>query len=289
MITNNTITSLIKTRTSCRTYNGKVVDPSKKAAMDKFADEPGSGPFGLKSRFKIIGADPTDPTILKGLKTYGVIKGASAYIVGAMPQAENNLEDFGYAMQQIILFATDLDLGTCWLGGTFNKSVFSEKMSLNNHETVPAVTALGHRASKQRLFEKFARYQSRADTRRPFQNIFFEQNFEKSLTPEDAGDYKIPLEMVRIGPSASNKQPWRMIRDQSGKFHLFLMRTKNYYGKYNKWFDLADLQRVDMGIAMCHFELTCRESGLKGKWIKEEPPAIPLPEFTEYVVTWEPL
>ena len=30
-------------------------------------------------------------------------------------------------------------------------------------------------------------------------------------------------------------------------------------------FKMADLQRVDMGIAMCHFELTCNELGIKGK------------------------
>jgi hypothetical protein len=26
------------------------------------------------------------------------------------------------------------------------------------------------------------------------------------------------------------------------------------------------LQNIDMGIAMCHFELTAQEFGLKGKW-----------------------
>jgi len=30
-----------------------------------------------------------------------------------------NLENFGYRMELIVLHATDLELGTCWLGGTF--------------------------------------------------------------------------------------------------------------------------------------------------------------------------
>ncbi len=31
-------------------------------------------------------------------------------------------------MEQVILFATDIDLGTCWLGGSFGKAI------LQSHE-----------------------------------------------------------------------------------------------------------------------------------------------------------
>ena len=52
-----------------------------------------------------------------------------------------------------------------------------------------------------------------------------------------------------------------------------LLRTKGY-GQGTLAFRLlrlADLQRVDMGIAMCHFALACREYGLAGTWA----PALP--------------
>ena len=48
---------------------------------------------------------------------------------------------------------------------------------------------------------------------------------------------------------------------------------------------LADLQRVDMGIAMCHFELAIHEFNLQGRWIIEEPDIIKQ-ESTEYIVSW---
>jgi hypothetical protein len=48
---------------------------------------------------------------------------------------------------------------------------------------------------------------------------------------------------------------------------------------------LADLQRVDMGIAMCHFEITASELGLNGIWVLDDP-KIQIPESTEYTVTW---
>ena len=33
----------------------------------------------------------------------------------------------------------------------------------------------------------------------------------------------------------------------------------------------ADLQRVDMGIAMCHFELSANEAGHNGQWTIADP------------------
>jgi len=87
---------------------------------------------------------------------------------------------------------------------------------------------------------------------------------------------------VRIAPSASNQQPWRIIRDKSGKnFHFYLKRTKGY----NKLFQGISLQNIDMGIAMCHFELTAKEAGLKGNWnIENNGPAT---EGLEYIVSWK--
>jgi len=49
---------------------------------------------------------------------------------------------------------------------------------------------------------------------------------------------------------------------------------------------LADLQRVDMGIAMSHFELTAQELGLKGKWLVQEPEIDKPDSLTEYVASW---
>ena len=55
-----------------------------------------------------------------------------------------NLEDFGYLTESIILYATDLGLGTCWLGGSFTRSTFIERFPLAPSETMPAVVAIGY-------------------------------------------------------------------------------------------------------------------------------------------------
>ena len=49
---------------------------------------------------------------------------------------------------------------------------------------------------------------------------------------------------------------------------------------------LADLQRVDMGIAMCHFELAARERGLAGHWVVDDPRIEQPDENTEYTASW---
>ncbi len=50
-------------------------------------------------------------------------------------------------------------------------------------------------------------------------------------------------------------------------------------------FGMADMQRIDMGIAMCHFELVADEKGITGKWEVADPGIANLPEATEYLVT----
>ena len=66
--------------------------------------------------------------------------------------------------------------------------------------------------------------------------------------------------------------------------HFFLTRTLGY----SLLFGEVDLQRVDMGIAMFHFEQTARELGMKGSWSVADPGISPLPSMTEYVVSWVP-
>ena len=50
-------------------------------------------------------------------------------------------------------------------------------------------------------------------------------------------------------------------------------------------------QFLDLGIAMCHWEMACNELGLNGSWkILEEPPTEQLsaPKDCPYIATWVP-
>jgi hypothetical protein len=68
-------------------------------------------------------------------------------------------------------------------------------------------------------------------------------------------------------------------------YGVILHRSAMYRTKLTRIRDV-DLQRIDLGIAMCHFELTAREDGLPGRWSRRSPDMGPVPTHTQYVVSW---
>jgi hypothetical protein len=177
-------------------------------------------------------------------------------------------------------------LGTCWLGGSFTKSSFAAKIGARAGERVPAVTAVGYIADRPRALDPMIRRFARSDKRLPWRDLFFEGSFNAPLSEEQAGAYATPLEMVRLGPSASNKQSWRVVK-KGASFQFHLARTEGYgQGRFTKAWMAADMQRLDMGIAMCHFELAARESGLDGRWVLDDPAINSLDDLTEYTASW---
>lgn len=286
MLNEQSIVEVIQTRYSCRTYQETPIALPVQQQLADFIVTHAVGPMGTHARLQLIAATEEDRQALKGLGTYGFIKGATGFILGAIPAGERTQEDFGYVVEHAILYATSLGLGTCWLGGTFAKSRFAAKLGLRKDELLPAVIATGYCAAKRRVLESLIRQQANADRRLPWERLFFDGAFGVPLDRDAAGDFATALEMVRIGPSASNKQPWRMIRD-GATWHLYMQRTPGYAKRNQALLDIADMQRLDMGIAMCHFTLTAEELGLRGAWTVREP-AIEKPDaLTEYIVSWE--
>ena len=280
------ITELMKQRFSCRSYSETPIDKNIQKRLNQFCAEKTTGPFGTKSRFKLVASQEGDSEALKGLGTYGFIKSASGFIIGVSKETDKHLEDFGYLMEEIILFATDLGLGTCWLGGTFTRSSFAERVSPQDGEIIPAVTATGNIGGKPRKFDERIRKAAGSDHRLPWDQLFFDGEVDTPLSQAEAGDYSMPLEMLRIAPSASNKQPWRIFKDQES-WHFYLQRTSGYRDNiYIAKLEIADMQRIDMGIAMCHFELATIEIGLEGTWEIKDPLRESPSDGMEYIVSW---
>ena len=280
------IIDVIKRRFLCRIHTDKLIDEDIQLRIKEFLETHNLGPFGNRMRFALIAATEDDYQALKSLCTYGFIKGAKGFIVGALGAGPKNLEDFGYIMEYAILFATDLGLGTCWLGDSFTKSNFAKKMNATEKETVPAVTSIGYIAEHSKA-KDWIRSKTGGAARLPAEQLFFQEKFGNPVLLHQIGAYAQVLDAVRWAPSASNKQPWRIVKI-GNNWNFYLQRTKGY-GKdslLGKMLGVADLQRVDMGIAMCHFELTAHEFGLNGRWVLAEPDIEKLEENTEYIVSW---
>lgn len=283
------ITQLISRRFSCRKYAREPIADEKQEKLTNFLDALPPAPFGSRPRFGLVAAQENDSQALRGLGTYGFIRNPSGFVVGAMTPSEYDLEDYGYLLEMILLYATALDLGTCWLGGTFTKSRFAEIVQPAENESMPAIAALGEFSEKDQQRMGWTSWMAGSHKRLDWDVLFSNVLLKQPLYKNEAGAYAKVLEMVRIAPSASNKQPWRMVKD--GEFwHLYLRRTAGYReDPVKRFLDIADMQRLDMGIAMCHFALTAKELGLNGQWIVEEGlDKTPRPE-TEYIVSWQEL
>ena len=279
------ITETIQSRFSCRHYKKRPLKTDHYNSIMGYIRSLNYAPFNSKSRFDLIAATSDNRKALRGLGTYGFINNPPAFIIGASESSDYHLEDYGYVLEKIILYATSLGLGSCWLGGTFTKSRFAKQIGLKINEQIPAVVSIGEIISSKNQREGLVSRTAGAHKRLPWQSLFFKDSENVPLTPDEAGEFVAPLEMVRLAPSASNKQPWRVVY-ANNSWRFYLQRTPGYRNDpIKRILGLCDLQRLDMGIAMCHFELTAISLRLKGRWLVEDIANKPHP-IGEYLVSW---
>jgi len=271
------IEETVKTRYSTRTYTDQPITAETIEKINDYINTL-SNPFSIKVNFKLLEANKSAGS--EKLGTYGVIKGSNNYIGATVENSELALEALGYEFEKLILYLTSLGLGTCWLGGTFNRSSFKNAFEVKENEIFPAISPFGYPSSKKRIADSLVRMVAKSDHRKSWNELFYNKKFSDSLAFADADAYAFPLEMIRLAPSASNKQPWRVVKDGT-TYHFYEFQAKGYSTSFG-----YDIQKVDLGIAACHFHLAALEKDLKGEFKKLHTPILELPEQTEYIFSW---
>ncbi len=277
---------LIRQRSSHRSYTSaplasETVDSLREAISDCV-----SGPFGSRVRVELIALDGVSSRQLRSWGTYGVVKGASQYLVGVSKKGETALADCGYAMETAVLHATDRGLGTCLMGATFNRGVFAKAANIGRDEIIPIISPVGYVADSHSVLDKALHFVAGSKTRRPWNELFFLGRYGALLPETQAGDYAAALEMVRLAPSAMNSQPWRVVKEPRGPTFHFYEHLTGRYGEMLKLIGGAKALMLDMGIALCHFALAAGELGLEGRWDVAEPSLIYVPSRDRYVISW---
>ncbi len=131
----------------------------------------------------------------------------------------------GILGESFCLEATAMGLATCWISGTYRKRML--EADLRPNEAVLAVIAVGVPSNQQPPIVR---------RRKPIEKIC-----EGDVTrwPEEM---RRVAEAVRQAPSSMNMQPWQL--------HLSSSRLT---------IDTADRAQVELGVALCHAELTLQQ------------------------------
>jgi len=258
------IIDAVRTRRSVRTYLDRPLTPETETLIRdlvaRISEVP--EPEGAEVRLYYVSLAEKELKGIGKLGTYGVIKNPQGYLAGTCRNTRKDLMAFGRKMEALVLELTRMGLGTCWLAGTFNREGWKKVLPLPEDHILPGVIPLGFPAESPRLKERVMRNFTRADNRKPPEQLFFREDFDHPLVPEPGEPWALPLESVRLAPSASNKQPWRLVVSGDGRScGLYLEETPGYNGGMG-----FPVQVLDMGIARCHLETALREADLPFHW-----------------------
>jgi len=269
------VKEVIKRRISNRTYEERSLTEEDKKKLLEF-NSTLTNPFGVEVKVQYISKEKGADDVQLG--TYGTIKGAKDFLAITVKDQPYAMEAIGYQFENLVLYATDMGIGTVWLAGTFKRKDFINAIEIGEDDLFPCICPLGYPAQKQSFLEKITKASLGSKKRKDWDKLFFLEDFTKALTKADAGIYEDSLEMLRLAPSATNSQPWAVVKE-GNKFHFFC----NYKNTLND--DVKKIKHIDIGIALSHFHQTAMSKGLNGN-LQIEDIGFSIPDNMHYVLSY---
>ena len=261
------IAQVIAARHSVRSYRpealpAQMLDAVMAAGADSVALDP-----SIRLRFALQADGPAFLGRLGGgLASYGRILNAPHYIVAISETRPGYMTNAGFRMEQMILHATSLGLGTCWLGGLYRRRQVGEILGIGADEQVVAITPLGYPAGGAGALvgRTIKLLTPRRGQRRPLAELVYAGRWgapaEALLAAQPA--LRAMLEAARLAPSWVNSQPWRFIASENNASENDLViAVTRPTGQTELPYYL-----LDGGIAMSHVYLVAREVGRPASW-----------------------
>jgi nitroreductase len=263
----------ISERRSVRNFTGNPLNDAHKRTLQEYLakEENLKGPFGNSVR--ILYNKQKERKKSEKIGTYGFIKNAPAYLICICKNNEETLIDLGYIFEHLVLFLQTHKIGTCWMGGTFTRKKLQLNTELNDDEFIPIISPVGYAADKKHTVEKIIRTVAKSNHRKDPDELFYNNDFE---TPLQNSKTKELAEYIRVAPSASNKQPWRLVFTDNKITHFYIKRTPAYAKSVG-----YDMQIIDIGIALAHYRLSIAYKEI----FRKEPDIELKDENLEYVFT----
>lgn len=237
----------INNRISRRTYIDLPVEQSK---LDKL--------FPLVNRYNKEGNLSMELIVEGGeafsklSRTYGFFKNVHTILALKGNRNDPHLcEKLGYYGELVVLEATSLGLGTCWVGGSFDKE--SQVFRIGEDEKIQYVITLGECPVEKSIREKLIHGLSHRRSTKIEDLIVSSSNMNAlPITFMEA------MKAVHKAPSAMNSQPVR-----------FEYTTGEIVAHHK---NLSEKDSVDLGIAKAHFTVVAGgkfEWGNGRKWFKD--------------------
>ena len=147
------VTELIRMRSSWRTYDALPLETRVRVELEAACATLDRGLFGEALAMRLVDLTESAPVGAK-LGDYGTLKKVRYFLGGVIGEGPLAYESYGYRMEQLVLRATDLGLGTCWLG-YFDRALFVD-LQPGEGELFPAVSAVGYVAGGRRPRSDFS-------------------------------------------------------------------------------------------------------------------------------------
>ena len=259
----------IRGRKSVRTFDGRQISEIDRESLLNYIKTV-RNPFDVPVEFRLLKVKEHD-------LSSPVVIGADEYIAAKTTRCRNFEIGYGYSFESVCLYARSLGIGTVILAASISRKTFEKAMDLKENEVMPVATPIGYPASKRSIRETLMRKGIKADSRIAFDKLYYDGDFEKGLSTDKAGVFSDALEMLRWAPSAVNKQPWRAVVCKD-TVHFYEAKSMNDT-------PLGDLQKLDLGIGLAHFDLTLKEEGVSGCFFEKDP-GIGHENNVEYIVSY---
>lgn len=162
-------------------------------------------------------------------KSYGMFTNVRSLILMKGKKDDKDLkEKVGYYGEDLVLSITDLGLGTCWVGGTFDK----DELTVNDREELACAVVVGKVAAPS-LKEKMMRSATHRKVKSMEERIISDQPLPQWV--------QNGMEAVLLAPSAKNTQK-------------AIFKYENNILSAQIADDYA-MDLIDLGIAKKHFDL----------------------------------
>jgi len=249
----------IEARTSRRSFDPAPLDETALARLERVCRE--FRPFP-EARTELV-REPVDRVSKGILGSYGRVTGAPCFLAFIGREDSPRVQEcVGYTGEGPILEATALGWGSCWVGGLIKRGAVPPYVRLKDGERIIAVSPVGLPKSRPSLTDRTFKALAGSKRRKPLEEL-------TTGRAVPGGALRAALEAARSAPSAMNRQPWRF-RIEPGAVVIATDGGKE--GGISK--------RLDCGIAMLHFEIGARASGLGGRW-----EFLPAPDVARFVLT----